>query len=577
MSGIPSVHQRHTHYSLDLNKYLRKWIPLSVLIGVVGGFGGLMLQLGLQVVKSVSYGVPGLPWYLVLLSPAVGALLAGLIMERYTPETAGQGMSCVIDALNYRGGEIRPLTSPIKLIVTALTVGSGGSGGREGPVAQICGGLATYLARRLKLRREDLKIFVICAISAGTSAVFHAPIGGAIFALELPYKNDLEGRAIVPASLSSVAAYLVYLPIIGTAPVFTLPTAMTTFTIEDVPVFLLIGLLAGVVGIGFVVLQRFIRSRFRVARLALHWKTAIGGLMVGTVGLFLPQVMGLGLTTIQTVLLGGFTVTSMLILLPMKIVATSITVGSYGSGGVFTTSLLSGACLGGLVASLLNLQPVPLYMVVGMGAMVAGVTKTPIGAAIIVSEMSGGYHLFIPLVIASIVGYIATGNYAMYENQTTRGWIPVSMDDLSVIKVKDLMATNIVSLRASDTVQRAYTIAEVEPQEYYPVMENGRAVGIVDRGLLETGPRTGRLADRMSREFLIADQETTARAALDEMTERGIPQAVVTGPSGVTGILSFEEILGVLGNICSPLDITRRPMGEGGTEGGNGAPSDRLK
>jgi H+/Cl- antiporter ClcA len=155
-------------------------------------------ELGLQVVKSVSYGIPGLPWYLVLLSPAIGAFLAGLIMERYTPETAGQGMSCVIDALNYHGGEIRPLTSPIKLIVTSLTVGSGGSGGREGPIAQICGGLATYLARPLKLRREDLKILVICSISAGTSAVFHAPIGGAIFALELPYKNDLRGGPSSP-------------------------------------------------------------------------------------------------------------------------------------------------------------------------------------------------------------------------------------------------------------------------------------------------------------------------------------------------------------------------------------------
>jgi CIC family chloride channel protein len=536
-----------------------------------------MLQLGLEVVKAVSYGTPGLPWYLVLLSPAIGAFLAGLIMERYTPETAGQGMSCVIDALNYRGGEIRPLTSPIKLIVTSLTVGSGGSGGREGPIAQICGGLATYLAHPLRLRREDLKILVICAISAGTSAVFHAPIGGAIFALELPYKNDLEGRAIVPASLSSVAAYIVYLPIIGTAPVFTLPATMTAFVLEDIPFFLLIGLLAGVVGIGFVVLQRFIRSRFRSARMALHWKTTIGGLMVGAVGLFLPQVMGLGLTTIQTVLLGGFAVTSMLVLLPMKIVATSITVGSYGSGGVFTTSLLSGACLGGLVASLFGLQPVPLYMVVGMGAMVAGTTKTPIGAAIIVSEMSGGYHLFIPLVISSVVGYIATGNYAMYENQTTRGWIPVNMEDLDVIKVKDLMATNIISLRASDTVQRAYTIAEVEPQEYYPVLENNKAVGIVDRGMLETEPRAGvKLGDRMSREFLLVEQESTARAALDEMTDRGIPQAVVTGPSGIVGILSFEEVLGVLGNICSPLDITRRPMSDSGNRG-HGASSDRLK
>jgi CIC family chloride channel protein len=574
---IPPAHQQHTHYSLDLNKYLRKWIPLSVLIGVAGGFGGLLLQLSLEFVKSISYGIPGIPWYLVLLSPAVGALLAGLIMERFTPQTAGQGMSCVIDALNYRGGEIRPIASPVKLVVTALTVGSGGSGGREGPVAQICGGLATYLAGKLRLRREDLKIFVICAISAGTSAVFHAPIGGAIFALELPYKNDLEGRAIVPASLSSVAAYIVYLPLIGTAPVFSLPLATTTFVLEDIPVFLLIGLLAGGAGIGFVLLQKFVRSRFRAARIALHWKTALGGLMVGMVGLFIPQVMGLGLSTVQTVLLGGFTSTFLLVLIPMKIVATSITIGSYGSGGVFTTSLICGACLGGLVATAFGLQPAPLFMVVGMGAMVAGVTKTPIGAAIIVSEMAGGYHLFIPLVIASIVGYVATGNFAMYENQTTRGWMPVSMDDLSTIKVKDLMARNIVSLRASDTVQRAYTLAEVEPQEYYPVMDGEKVAGIVDREMLQAEPRTVRLGDRMSSDFLMVDPEMTARATLDAMIDRGIPYVVAADAAGIAGILSFEEILGVLGNICSPLDIARRPTGRESREASNGTLGDRLK
>lgn len=545
---------------------------------MVGGLGGLLLQLGLQLVKGVSYGVPGLPWYLVLLSPAVGALLAGLIMERFTPQTAGQGMSCVIDALNYRGGEVRPITAPIKLIVTSLTVGSGGSGGREGPVAQICSGLATYLSRRLRLSREDLKIFVICSISAGTSAVFHAPVGGAIFALELPYKNDLEGRAIIPATLSSVAAYIVYLPLIGTAPVFSLPLATTAFVLEDIPAFLLIGVLAGIAGIGFVVLQRFVRSRFREARIALHWKTALGGLMVGVMGLFIPQVLGLGLTTVQAILLGGFAATFLLILLPLKIVATSITVGSYGSGGVFTTSLICGACLGGLVATLLGPQHATLYMVVGMGAMVAGVTKTPIGAAIIVTEMAGGYHLFIPLVIASVVGYIATGNYSMYENQTTRGWVPVKMEDLDVIKVKDLMARNIVSLRASDTVQHAYTLAEVEPQEYYPVMDGGRVAGIVDRGILEAEPRSGeKLGDRMSREFLVVDQEMTARAALDEMIDRGIPQAVAVDASGVRGILSFEEVLGVLGNICSPMDITRHRVEQGDREAANVAPGDRLK
>jgi CIC family chloride channel protein len=490
------------------------------------------------------------------------------------PETAGQGMSCVIDAMNYKGGEVRPLTAPIKLVVTALTVGSGGSGGREGPVAQICSGIATFVAGKLRLRREDLKIFAVCSIAAGTTAVFRAPIGGAIFALELPYKNDLEGKAIVPASLSSVAAYLVFLPFNGTSPVFSVPFSQTVFGFEHIPFFFLIGAIAGGAGIAFVILQRYIRSRFRASKMPLYYKTALGGLMVGVVGVFVPQVMGLGLSIVQDILLGGFAVSFLLVLLAMKIVATSLTIGSYGSGGVFTTSLIGGACIGGVVAWAFSLEPVPLFMVVGMGAMVAGVTKTPIGAAIITAELVGGYQLFIPLVIATMVGYICTGNYAMYENQTTRGWMPVTMDDLGKIKVKDLMVRSRVQLQAGDTIQHAYTVSEVEPQEYYPVMVGSSIVGVVDRDELSVEPRTARLSTRMRKEFLAVSPELTAKEALDLMTDKGIPQAVAVERGKVQGLLSFEEVLGVLGNICSPLDITRRPMSASAV---NGPPDDTLK
>lgn len=205
-------------------------------------------------------------------------------------------------------------------------------------------------------------------------------------------------------------------------------------------------------------------------------------------------------------------------------------------------------------------------------------TKTPVGAAIITAELVGGYHLFIPLVIATTIRYIVTGNFAMYENQTTRGWIPVTMDDLNTIQVKDLMVRSTVKIKAGDPVQKAYTMAEVEPQEYYPVLQDGRVVGVVDRGLLEPEPRGGVLVSaRMSKEFLTVDPEATAKATLDEMTDRGIPQAVVVGPAGVVGLLSFEEVLGVLGNFCSPLDITRRPMTGTCEEPASGPPGDTLK
>ena len=174
---------------------------------------------------GVSYNSFSLPWYLVLFIPAIGGLLAGIIIMRWAPETAGSGLDHIIDAVHHHGGKVRARIVPVKIAASALTIGSGGSSGNEGPISQISGGIASFVGTKLHFSRSDMRILVITGMAAGWSAVFRAPLGSAIFAIEVPYKNDLESNAAIPSIISSVTSYLVFIPFGGAGPLF-LPTCL---------------------------------------------------------------------------------------------------------------------------------------------------------------------------------------------------------------------------------------------------------------------------------------------------------------------------------------------------------------
>lgn len=446
--------------SSSLRGYLRKWIPLGIIIGLIGGVGAIAFQLLLDLFWFISYESHDIPSYLLFLVPALGGVLVGLIIQRFAYETKGLGINQVIDAIHHSGGKIRPIVIPVKLVASALTIGMGGSAGREGPIAQIGAGLASLTGTKLKMTRSDLRIFVISGMAAGFSAIFKAPLGAAVFAMEMPYRNDLESNAVIPSIIASVVSYLVYVPLYGLEPVFSFPQMLNILSVEVFPYTILVGIIAGIVGMIFVKLLHTVRDTFDDMAWPLYLKTGAGGLMVGILGLAVPEVLGLGREAIQQMITGPqFSILILVALLVGKMVATSLTIGSGQSGGLFFSALLMGGVVGGLIGTTFGTHLTPALVLVGMGAMMAGVTKTPVSTPIMITEMVGGYFILIPVMIGGAISYVITGDNTLYTSQITRKSFDLDISSLGRVKVEEIMVEDVVTIQKTSSLKEAREIA----------------------------------------------------------------------------------------------------------------------
>jgi len=538
----------------DVRDYLRKWVPLSILIGLVGGIGALIFQLLLEFVWALSYETVSIPWFLIALVPAVGGLLAGLIISHTAPETEGAGTDAVIDALHHHGGRMRPLVAPVKIVASALTIGTGGSAGREGPISQITGGLASFVGTKLKLSRSDLRIFIISGMAAGFSAVFKAPLGAAVFAMEIPYKNDLESNAVIPSILSSVVAYLTFMPFYGTDPIFAFPTFVLAPSLDLFPFIILVGFVAGLVGLAFIKMLFKVRESFRSMRVPLYQMMALGGLLTGIIGLALPSLLGLGEGLIQSLIDGGIvSIVMLLAILVGKMVATSFTVGSGGSGGVFFPSLIVGGAVGGLVAEVFGLGSTSILVLVGMAAMMAGMTKTPVATPIMMTEMVGGTTVIIPLMVASAIAYVITGSRTIYESQIGRSSFQIDVSLLSKVRVRDVMRTGLITIPLEASIADAYQTMLHHPHYLYPVVDaEGRVVGVLPRDLIErrvpTAPNDP-ITSIMQTHYDTITEDRWALDAFDLMNSKQISRMLVVDPKDwqrVTGIITRLDLMEAL-------------------------------
>ncbi|MDW5562624.1 MAG: chloride channel protein [Methanomassiliicoccus sp.] len=548
MTSISFIEGLHRSFDEDLGPYLRKWIPISIAVGIVSGLGAIVFQLLLNLVWNISYDSYVMPWYVLLMLPAVGGLLAGIVMMRFAPETAGPGTDHVISSMHHDGGKIRGIVAPVKMIASALTIGTGGSSGNEGPISQISASIASTIGTRMKLSRSEMRILVVAGMAAGWSAVFRAPLGSAIFAIEVPYKNDFEGNAAIPSIISSVTSYLVFVPFGGGGPIFSSDLTDVPITADLLSITLILGAIIGLIGILFVYLMKRVTGVFRGSKLPLPATTFIGGFLVGIIGLEYPQILGLGEGTIQLIL-GGTTISIALLIgiLLAKMVATSFTVGSGGSGGIFFPSLIIGGAIGGSIALLLNLQPYPLFVLVGMGAMMAGVSKTPIAAAVLVTEMVGGYVVLIPLMIASTVSYLVSGKWSLYESQITSCRIGVDFSTLGGKKVKDIMSRDPVTVSSTASSRELMDIVRTHPHHIYPVVRDGRVEGIATRdGILGHKGELGQ--EQVQTGYHTIGPDASAVEAFEMMASKRLSTILVIEPLGgrVVGIVTRIDVFNAM-------------------------------
>jgi CIC family chloride channel protein len=426
---------------IDLYNFGR-WMVLALMVGVVAGLGGSLLTWGVNWLSSgllggvvgfhipghgesatVTWSMPERPWLLLVVLPLAG-LLVGRIVQTFAPEAEGHGTDAVINAYHRERAVLRKRVVPVKLLTSMLTIGSGGSAGREGPVAQVGAGFGSYLADILRLGYHDRRVLVVSGMAAGVGGMFRAPLGAALFAVEVLYSDpDFESEALIPAIISSIVSYVVVASLTGWDAIFH--TVNVPFgRPHELIAYLVLGMVVAAVGYIYVKVFYGMRDRVFAPMPIPAWtKPAVGGLLLALLALAVPQVLGGGYGWLQLTMDNQLPLKILVLLLPAKILATSFTISSGGSGGVFAPSLVIGGVTGAIFADLSSrvapqlAPPTAACVLVGMGGFFAGVAKVPIASLIMVAEMSGSYGLLVPMMLVSSVAYLLMRGVSIYEAQ----------------------------------------------------------------------------------------------------------------------------------------------------------------
>ncbi len=396
-------------------------IVLAALTGLLGGFGAVGFRsliaffqhLFWKVSEYTLNTIGELPWYTKLIVPAAGGIIVGHIVYFFAREAKGHGVPEVMEAVALNNGRIRPRVVVVKSIASAVCIGSGGSVGREGPIVQIGSALGSTVGQWLNLSGTHLRNLVGCGAAAGIAATFNAPVAGALFSAEVILGSFGVGQ-FSTVVVSSVVATVVSRSLLGNEIAFTVPFYQLVSYWELIP-YTILGLLAGVMGVVFIKTLYATEDVFEKIPLPEYLKPLSGGILIGLIGIWFPNIFGVGYSTIDIALTGGYGIGALALLFMLKMISTPITIGSGGSGGVFAPSLFLGSMLGGIVGSVCSyLFPGSVassgaYALVGMGAVVSATTHAPLTAIVMIFELTGNYHIILPLMISCVLGSVVAG------------------------------------------------------------------------------------------------------------------------------------------------------------------------
>lgn len=432
------------------------WLAFGAILGVAAGLGAILFQMALEAVRLFCFesliGIrPGHPGgeppdfsfplaseftpYLLVVLPALGGLAAGLLVTFLAPEARGHGTDAAIRSYHRKGGLIQGRVPIVKFFATVLTMGTGGSGGREGPIAQIGAGFGSFLATRFGLGVKHRRMLLAAGLGAGVGAIFRAPLAGALFAAEVLYSDpEVESEVILPAAVTTIIAYAVFAAKYGYGQMFT-STRQFGFgnPLELLP-YLVLALIVATAALAYIKVFYGVEALFERIRLPRWFKPAIGGAAAGSFGLALfwatddiraLDVLSTGYGVLQDVIGGEANVGIGLLLLVAggKILTTSLTIGSGGSAGVFGPSMVIGGTLGAAVGQVFHLlfpevvaHPAS-FAIVGMAGFFAAAAKTPISTVVMVSEMTGNYQLLVPSVWVCALAYLVGRRWTIFRSQ----------------------------------------------------------------------------------------------------------------------------------------------------------------
>jgi CIC family chloride channel protein len=570
----------------ESSRYLTKWLLLSTCIGLVAGVGAIIFYLAINwsthffLGQLVGYlppspsgeGTPALvgmdrPWLL----PAVvglGGLLSGLIVFNLAPEAEGHGTDAAIAAIHHRQGRVRARIPPIKLVASAITIGSGGSGGREGPTAQISAGFGSLLGQWLNLKPLDRRIAVAAGMGAGIGAIFRAPLGGALMGAEILYLHDLEVEALIPALIASIVGYTVYGAYFGFAPIFGAQPDLALGAPVQLLYYALLGIIAGLGGILYSRVFYGTTGVFHHLRVPLWLKPALGGLLVGLMALLIPGALHMGYGWVQISMgreLLGLPLW-MVVLLPFaKILSTSLSIGSGGSGGIFGPGMVIGGMLGATFWRLAygTLPDVPQspapFVIVGMMALFGGIAHAPLAVMLMVAEMTGNLSMLAPAMIAVGVSTALVGDNTIYRSQLpNRASSPAhrvhfAFPLLASLLVRDAMRPPRVPIRTTATIRDALAaLAEQAAMVLCVVDDAGRFVDVVTRAQLEVTPSANRAKTQVQIVLPSGIDPLTPEQSLDDalqqLADYGVAWLPVVVGNRVVGGLGVRDAVATYKN-----------------------------
>jgi CIC family chloride channel protein len=513
---------------------------LAMAVGIIAGIGAVVFFAACQVVSYLALEVlagyqPSHPfgekemfpriardfqWWMLLIVPTVGGILSGMLVYTVAPEAEGHGTDSAIDAYHHKQGRIRPRVPLVKIVASALTLGTGGSGGREGPIAQIGAGFGSFLGDLLRLRPVERRILMAAGMGAGVAAIFRAPLAGALFAAEVLYRSpDFESEVIIPAGLASVMAYCTFGAVFGWQPLFGPGSVLDALTFGgplELMSYTILALFLVVLAMLYTRSFYGLTYLFHQLKMKPHFKPALGALLTGALGLALYFVLGERKETLAVLSFGygilqdGMVLDDIainppdeaalyfgLILLAVavgKIVTTGLTIGSGGSGGVFGPSMVIGGCAGGALGFFLKwlwpaMVPSPAcFAIVGMAGFFAAAAKTPFSTLVMVSEMTGNYNLLLPTLWVCALAFLLSDEQSIYSAQVeSRSRSPAHQGDyvrdvLTGLRVAQFLTPpqQLPMLRPADRLPQV--IEQLTNTTFYalPVTdEAGRLLGIV--------------------------------------------------------------------------------------------------
>ncbi len=546
---------------------------LGILVGFLGGLGAVAFRYLIGLFQTLIYGsgadlaavVQGLPWWKVVLGPAIGGAIVGPLVYFLAREAKGHGVPEVMNAVARQGGVIRKRVVVVKTLASAMCIGSGGSVGREGPIVQIGSALGSALGQILKLSYSEVKVLVACGAAAGIAATFNAPIAGAIFALEI-ILADFALPTFTPIMLSSVIATVVSRAFLGDYPAFRVPPYQLESPWE-IGFYCILGLLAGLVAVSFTVALYKSEDIWDNWKIPDYMKASLGGILIGIMALRFPQIMAVGYDSIGKALVNQEVWTVLILLVPLKILATSITIGSGGSGGIFAPSLFIGAMLGGAFGSGMHALFPSItanpgaYAIVGMGAVVAGATHAPIQAFLIIFELTQDYWIVPPLMVCCVIAtFVSRGikRESIYTLKLLRRGIDIEAGrDVNVLKsmlVQDFMTWQPETVEESLPLRDLVQILPFSQHTSFPVVNSeGNLIGMLSlrdfrEAVFEENLRDVVIVkDIATIPAISVKTEDNLAKALTLINENGIERLPVVrdgkSPKKVVGILSQRDIM----------------------------------